>query len=140
MAFTAESGSRRDTRSVIAASNYHAEAKVSINPSFPSRAHVNQLRACVLFPSFCHLVVAMAEVEQEKGGHEKSLAEHREEAIATIGLGKGSIDGRSGFAEEVHYGYGGAKGLLSSPYVFGAALLASMGGFSYGYGRYQMII
>ena len=37
-------------------------------------------------------------------------------------------------AEEVHYGYSGARAFLSSPYVFGAALLASMGGFSYGYG------
>lgn len=38
------------------------------------------------------------------------------------------------YAEEVHYGYSGAKGMLKSPYVFGATLLASMGGFSYGYG------
>jgi sugar porter (SP) family MFS transporter len=36
-------------------------------------------------------------------------------------------------AEEVHYGQAGVKAFLSSPYVFGAALLASMGGFSYGY-------
>jgi MFS family permease len=37
-------------------------------------------------------------------------------------------------AEQVHYGqYTGAKAVLTSPYVFGAALLASMGGFSYGY-------
>jgi MFS family permease len=36
--------------------------------------------------------------------------------------------------EEVHYGYSGARGILKSPYVFGATLLASMGGFSYGYG------
>lgn len=36
-------------------------------------------------------------------------------------------------AEEVHYGQSGARAFLSSPYVFGAALLASMGGFSYGY-------
>ncbi|KXL46777.1 MAG: hypothetical protein FE78DRAFT_165451 [Acidomyces sp. 'richmondensis'] len=36
-------------------------------------------------------------------------------------------------AEEVHYGYAGARAFLTSPYVFGAALLASMGGFSYGY-------
>jgi hypothetical protein len=36
-------------------------------------------------------------------------------------------------AREVHYGYTGVRALFSSPYVFGAALLASMGGFSYGY-------
>ena len=39
-------------------------------------------------------------------------------------------------AEEVHYGYAGARAFLTSPYVFRAALLASMGGFSYGYGVY----
>lgn len=36
-------------------------------------------------------------------------------------------------AQQVHYGYSGARAFFSSPYVFGAALLASMGGFSYGY-------
>ena len=38
------------------------------------------------------------------------------------------------YAEEAHYGASGLKGMCRSPYVFGAALLASMGGFSYGYG------
>ena len=37
--------------------------------------------------------------------------------------------------EPVTYGYNGVKAWLRSPYVFGAALLASMGGFSYGYGK-----
>lgn len=37
--------------------------------------------------------------------------------------------------EPVTYGYNGVKAWLHSPYVFGAALLASMGGFSYGYGK-----
>lgn len=37
-------------------------------------------------------------------------------------------------AEEVSYGPGGVKGLVSSPFVFGAAGLASLGGFSFGYG------
>lgn len=32
----------------------------------------------------------------------------------------------------------GIKGLAKSPYVFGAALLASFGGFSFGYGTYQV--
>ena len=36
--------------------------------------------------------------------------------------------------EEVCYGYSGIRGLMKSPYVFGATFLASMGGFSYGYG------
>lgn len=36
-------------------------------------------------------------------------------------------------AEHVSYGPSGVRGLISSPYVFGAALLASLGGFSFGY-------
>jgi MFS family permease len=34
---------------------------------------------------------------------------------------------------EVAYGKNGLPGLISSPYVFGAAFLASLGGFSFGY-------
>jgi hypothetical protein len=30
----------------------------------------------------------------------------------------------------------GIMGIIRSPYVFGAALLASFGGFSFGYGRF----
>lgn len=33
-------------------------------------------------------------------------------------------------AENIAYGPGGIKGIVGSPYVFGAALLASLGGFS----------
>ena len=36
-------------------------------------------------------------------------------------------------AEQVSYGPGGVRGLVSSPYVLGAAFLASLGGFSFGY-------
>ncbi|KAI7459703.1 hexose carrier protein [Hortaea werneckii] len=36
-------------------------------------------------------------------------------------------------AEEVEYGAGGVKGLAENPYVFGAAFLASLGRFSFGY-------
>lgn len=36
-------------------------------------------------------------------------------------------------AEQVSYGPTGVRGLISSPFIFGAALLASMGGFSFGY-------
>lgn len=36
-------------------------------------------------------------------------------------------------AEQVDYGPGGIRGLFSSPYVSGAAFLASLGGFSFGY-------
>lgn len=35
--------------------------------------------------------------------------------------------------EMLSYGPGGVKGLISSGYVFGAAFLASLGGFSFGY-------
>jgi hypothetical protein len=36
-------------------------------------------------------------------------------------------------AEHVSYGPNGIRGIASSPYVFGAAFLASLGGFSFGY-------
>lgn len=36
-------------------------------------------------------------------------------------------------AENVSYGPGGMRGIVSSPFVFGAAFLASLGGFSFGY-------
>ncbi|KAF6822428.1 hexose carrier protein [Colletotrichum plurivorum] len=35
--------------------------------------------------------------------------------------------------EDLSYGRTGVRGVIESPYVFGAALLASMGGFSFGY-------
>lgn len=37
--------------------------------------------------------------------------------------------------ENLSYGSSGLKGIIESPYVFAAALLASMGGFSFGYGK-----
>ena len=40
-------------------------------------------------------------------------------------------------AEQVSYGPGGVRGLLGSPYVFGAAFLASLGGFSSGYDEFK---
>lgn len=40
-------------------------------------------------------------------------------------------------SSEVTYGNRGMKAIFASPYVFGAALLASMGGFSYGYGTFH---
>ncbi|MCJ1305505.1 hypothetical protein MMC08_008319 [Hypocenomyce scalaris] len=43
-------------------------------------------------------------------------------------------------AENVSYGPRGVSGLLSSPYVFGAAFLASLGGFSFGYDQGLMSI
>lgn len=37
-------------------------------------------------------------------------------------------------ALDITYDNNGVKGILNSPFVFGAALLASFGGFSFGYG------
>ncbi|KAB2573822.1 Hexose transporter HXT10 [Lasiodiplodia theobromae] len=36
-------------------------------------------------------------------------------------------------AEDISYGPGGIRGIIASPFVFGAAFLASLGGFSFGY-------
>lgn len=87
--------------------------------------------------------VAKAESEKlEDSGGERSEAEH-----ATADAGQ-PIQHREGvaetasdddtfvdaiLAESVSYGPGGIKGIVSSPFVFGAAFLASMGGFSFGY-------
>lgn len=78
-----------------------------------------------LFPSLITLAI-MATVNLEKAL--ATEAEHLED----------SKDSRDfiGLAEGVKYGYSGARAFLTSPNVFGAALLASMGGFSYGYGVY----
>lgn len=37
--------------------------------------------------------------------------------------------------EEIAYERNGLKGIVNSPYVCGAALLASFGGLSFGYGK-----
>lgn len=50
------------------------------------------------------------------------LSEHDEQIIAD-----------PNFLQSISYGSPGVKGLLSSKYVFGAAVLASLGGFSMGY-------
>lgn len=38
--------------------------------------------------------------------------------------------------ENLSYGSSGLKGIIESPYVCAAAFLASMGGFSFGYGMH----
>lgn len=72
----------------------------------------------------------MAAEADEKG---ISGVHHHEDAH----IEKSSIEGFVAYAEEAHYGYSGARAFLSSPYVFIAALLASCGGFSYGYGIFN---
>ena len=47
--------------------------------------------------------------------------------------GAAKILPQDAFAEDVAYGQDGLRGLLGSSYVFGAAFLASLGGFSFGY-------
>lgn len=44
-----------------------------------------------------------------------------------------SLEGPNVLDADVAYGPGGMRGIISSPYVFGAAALASLGGFSMGY-------
>ncbi|KAB8232422.1 general substrate transporter [Aspergillus alliaceus] len=56
--------------------------------------------------------------------------EHDEEALP--GLHHQSVDLHND-PDELSYGPGGIKGLFYSKYVFGAAFLASLGGFSMGY-------
>lgn len=52
--------------------------------------------------------------------------EHVEDFIETVEISLNP-------AEDVSYGQSGIRGLVDSPYVGGAALLASLGGFSFGY-------
>jgi len=47
-----------------------------------------------------------------------------------------SIDDASSY--DMQYDQSGLRGILRSPYVFGAGLLASFGGFSFGYGMRTM--
>lgn len=60
-----------------------------------------------------------------------TLFEH-EEGTASLG-GPPKLDADNLFAEHLAYGPDGIRGIVGSPYVFGAAFLASLGGFSFGY-------
>lgn len=42
--------------------------------------------------------------------------------------------------ENLSYGSSGIKGIIESPYVCAAAFLASMGGFSFGYGTSSLSV
>lgn len=64
--------------------------------------------------------------------HDIVSSEHEEAGASILGAAKGNSDGDV-FAEHVAYGPDGMRGILGSPYVLGAAFLASMGGFSFGY-------
>lgn len=56
--------------------------------------------------------------EHVEGSGSKALTEMEDEDI---------------FAENLAYGPDGIRGLVGNSYVFGAAALASLGGFSFGY-------
>lgn len=60
---------------------------------------------------------------------EEGKSQHIEDDLAPVNTAELPIT----LAENVSYGPGGVKGIVSSPYVFGAAFLASLGGFSFGY-------
>ncbi|KAJ9150903.1 General substrate transporter [Pleurostoma richardsiae] len=57
--------------------------------------------------------------------------EHEEGTVTDTGIKESSE--ADVFAENLAYGPDGIRGLLGSSYVFGAAFLASLGGFSFGY-------
>lgn len=63
---------------------------------------------------------------------ETTILEHNENPVS------GEVDPFD--YEKINYGDSGLKGLLSSPYVFGATFLASLGGFSFGYGKSLRIV
>lgn len=103
--------------------------KIPINEASPSLRDLADVRVRHVFilpsnmtPSSLHL-----KTEMDHAVLEKSVLEHKEEVEShptTNGI----------LAEEgLDYGQNGIRGLLSSPYVFGAAFLASLGGFSFGY-------
>jgi len=56
------------------------------------------------------------------------IAEHHEDLSPIL-----TADLPDRLAESVSYGPGGIRGIISSPYVLGAAFLASLGGYSFGY-------
>jgi hypothetical protein len=66
---------------------------------------------------------------ESKSSLDKS-PEHTENAFSGLNDQQDPFD-----YEKLNYGSNGLTGLFKSPYVFGAAFLASMGGFSFGYGQ-----
>jgi len=62
---------------------------------------------------------------------EKSANQHIEQASSDEKVLSDVLD-----TETLAYGPSGLRGIIASPYVLGAATLASLGGFSFGYGAY----
>lgn len=69
--------------------------------------------------------------DKNSGKLSGSSAEYREDVSQMQTIATADLPDL--LAEDVAYGPGGIKGLLGSPFVFGAAFLASLGGFSFGY-------
>ena len=63
----------------------------------------------------------------------RTTIQHAEDEIEPVH----TADLPTNLAENVSYGPSGVKGMISSPYVFGAAFLTSLGAFSFGYGEYS---
>lgn len=70
-------------------------------------------------------------LEKDPDYLEKVATYHSEhnEHLETIN----TVDLPTNLADEVSYGKNGFMGIIESPFVFGAAMLASLGGFSFGY-------
>ncbi|KAI1340553.1 general substrate transporter [Xylariaceae sp. FL0016] len=64
-----------------------------------------------------------------KDESKNALAAEHQESVATPKGGASELE----LGAEVVYGPKGVRGLVGSPYVLGAAFLASLGGFSFGY-------
>lgn len=62
--------------------------------------------------------------------HENEAIQQVEDALFT------TEGGGVALYESLSYGRSGFRGLVEQPYVLGAAFLASLGGFSFGYGRF----
>lgn len=67
--------------------------------------------------------------DRYKGGEQYEHAEEASPSPIDIEISDAALNP----TEQVAYGKPGVRGLISSPFIFGAALLASMGGFSFGY-------
>ncbi|KAI7227516.1 hexose carrier protein [Hortaea werneckii] len=63
---------------------------------------------------------------------EKLTGQH-DDVVEHLELEPPTDQGPDHLVDNVSYGPGGLRGLIHSPYVFGAAFLASLGGFSFGY-------
>lgn len=69
--------------------------------------------------------------DKESGKVSGAFAEHHEDVNHMQAIPTADLPDL--LAEEVSYGKNGLAGIIESPFVFGAAFLASLGGFSFGY-------